>query len=43
VREGFPGMSPAEFMAMFCKSHRIKGLPCLPADYITRIEFRYLE
>lgn len=39
VREGFPGMSPAEFVAMFCASH--KG--CKPESVITRIEYEYLE
>lgn len=39
IREGFPGMRPAEFVAMFCKSH--KGVT--PESMITRIEFRYVE
>ena len=37
VREGFPEMTRAEFIAMFCASH--KG--CTPNSEITRIEFRY--
>lgn len=36
-REGFPHMTGAEFVAMFCATH--KG--CTPATEITRIEFAY--
>lgn len=36
-REGFPEMSPEEFVAMFCATH--KG--CTPETTLTRIEFRY--
>lgn len=36
-REGFPQMTGAEFVAMFCATH--KG--CTPATEITRIEFAY--
>lgn len=36
--EGFPQMTPAEFTAFFCGSH--KG--CAPATEVTRIEWRYL-
>jgi hypothetical protein len=36
-REGFPDMSPTEFVTMFCKTH--KG--CTPDTVVTRIEFRY--
>lgn len=36
-REGFPEMSPEEFVAMFCKSHK----NCAPATLVTRIEFSY--
>jgi hypothetical protein len=39
VREGFPGMTVDEFIAMFCKSH--KG--CTPQTEITRIEFEYVD
>ncbi|WP_236949366.1 hypothetical protein [Mycolicibacterium goodii] len=39
VREGFPGMTPREFVAFFCSSH--KG--CRPDSVVTRIEWRYLE
>jgi len=38
-REGFPHLSPAEFVAMFCKSH--KG--CTPASEVTRIEFARVQ
>lgn len=36
-REGFPHLSPAEFVAMFCASHR----GCTPESIVTRIEFSY--
>lgn len=36
-REGFPQMTGAEFVAMFCATH--KG--CTPDTVITRIEFAY--
>jgi hypothetical protein len=36
-REGFPEMSPAEFVAMFCEHNK-----CLPSQIITRIEFAYI-
>lgn len=38
-REGFPDMTPEEFIAFFCVSH--KG--CTPATLITRIAFRHLN
>jgi hypothetical protein len=38
ILEGFPDMTPAEFVDMFCKSHR----PCRPHWCITRIEYEYL-
>ena len=34
-REGFPDMTPAEFVAFFCKANR-----CEPETIVTRIEFR---
>ena len=37
MREGFPDMSPEQFVAFFCKSH--KG--CTAATVVTRIEFKY--
>lgn len=36
-REGFPEMSGAEFVSMFCATH--KG--CTPDTIVTRIEFAY--
>lgn len=38
LREGFPDMAPATFMAKYFAP---QGL--LPSDYVTRIEWRYLE
>ena len=35
AREGFPEMSPREFVAMFCRTFRMK-----PRQRITRIEYR---
>ncbi|WP_280381411.1 hypothetical protein [Nocardia wallacei] len=37
--EGFPEMSPAQFVEFFCGGH--KG--CTPASEVTRIQWRYLE
>ena len=34
-REGFPGMTAAEFVAMFCRH-----MGCKPYDEVTRIEFK---
>lgn len=39
VREGFSDLSPAQFVSMFCATH--KG--CTPGTEITRIEFEYEE
>lgn len=39
IREGFSQMSPADFVSMFCKSH--KGVN--PETIITRIEFKYVK
>ncbi|HOR98096.1 MAG TPA: ASCH domain-containing protein [Kiritimatiellia bacterium] len=38
LREGFPDMSPADFVEMFCRANK-----CGPRDYVNRIEFRYVE
>ena len=38
VREGFPNMSPDEFIEMFCKHMKVK-----PDREITRIEFEYVD
>ena len=35
--EGFPGMTPEEFVAMFCKAN-----DCTPDTEVTRIAFRYV-
>jgi len=37
IREGFPLMTPAEFVAFFCRGH--KGIT--PDSIVTRIEFSY--
>lgn len=37
-REGFPNMTPQEFIAMFCRGNK-----CAPGVMVTRIEFRYVE
>lgn len=36
--EGFPQMTPAEFIAFFCATHR----GCAPGTEVTRIQWRYL-
>ncbi len=36
--EGFPHLSPAEFVAMYCEHNKVD-----PGDEVTRIEFRYFE
>lgn len=38
VREGFPEMTPDEFVTMFCATHR----GCDRTDLVTRIEWEYL-
>lgn len=37
-REGFPHLTPAEFVAFFCKHNK-----CTPATIITRIEWSYIQ
>jgi len=37
-REGFPGMSPGEFMAMFCKH-----MDATARTIVHRIEFKYVD
>lgn len=39
VYEGFPNMTTADFVDMFCASH--KG--CTPESIVTRIEFKYVS
>jgi hypothetical protein len=38
IREGFPELDPAGFVAMFCNSMR-----CAPETFVTRIEFEYVD
>ncbi len=38
VREGFPDMTPLQFIEMFCETHP----GCTPATIVNRIEFKYL-
>ena len=38
VLEGFPEMSPAEFIVMFCAHNG-----CTPETEVTRIEFEYIK
>lgn len=38
IAEGFPEMTPAEFVAFYCKGH--KG--CTPASLVNRIHFGYV-
>ena len=37
--EGFPQMTPAQFISFFCRTHR----GCGPGTEVTRIEWRYLD
>lgn len=39
--EGFPGMTPAEFVEMFCTMHGLKR--CSPATIVTRIVFERIN
>jgi hypothetical protein len=36
IREGFPDMTPDEFVSMFCRTHH-----CVPSDMVNRIDWRY--
>lgn len=38
IREGFPEMTPREFVQMFCRTHQ----GCTPSKKVTRIEFEYV-
>lgn len=38
VREGFPDMDAAAFVAFFCEH-----MHCEPDEFVTRIEWRYLD
>ena len=37
--EGFPDMTPAEFVEFFCRTHT----RCTPDSLVTRIQWRYLD
>jgi hypothetical protein len=37
IREGFPGMKPADFVAMFCKHNK-----CDPSVLVSVIQFTYV-
>ena len=37
-REGFPELTPAQFVDMFCRHNR-----CTPETVINRIEFQYVD
>ncbi|MBF6162984.1 hypothetical protein IU491_29180 [Nocardia cyriacigeorgica] len=39
VAEGFPEMTPEQFVEFFCDSHT----GCTPDSEVTRIEWRYLD
>ncbi len=39
VREGFPEMTPAQFIEFFGRTHD----ECVPAKVVTRIEFEYVD
>lgn len=41
IREGFPHMTPADFIAMFCKAHKARH--CTPDTVVNRIEFKFLD
>lgn len=38
VKEGFPDLTPREFVAMFCRE-----MKCDPEQEVTRIEFEYVD
>jgi len=38
AREGFPELTPAEFVEMFCKANR-----CGPGATVNRVEFEYVD
>lgn len=38
IREGFPGMTPDEFVSMFCRS-----MNCIRRREVNRIEFKYID
>jgi hypothetical protein len=38
IREGFPDLTPAEFVAMYCRHNG-----CTPETVVTRLAFSYLD
>ena len=38
IKEGFPEMTPLEFVNFFCRSHK----NCQEDTHVTRIEFEYI-
>ena len=38
AREGFPDLTPDEFVVMFCKANN-----CKPGAIVNRIEYEYLD
>ena len=38
IREGFPEMTPTEFVAFFCKA-----MKCTPGTLVHRMEYEYVE
>ena len=38
IKEGFPNMSPLEFIEMFCKE-----MKCSPYTVVNRIQFKYIR
>lgn len=36
--EGFPDLTPEQFVAMFCEH-----MKCTPSTFVTRIEFKYID
>lgn len=42
ILEGFPDLSPEQFVAFFCRSHKTPdGKPCTPATLVNRIAFDF--
>lgn len=41
IREGFPNLSPKQFVDMFCEHNKAKG--CTPKTFVNRIVFKYLD
>ena len=41
IREGFPNLTPIEFVEMFCRANKAKS--CIPTTSVNRIEFKRYE